>query len=813
MRPLLLLLIAGPAFAASPEPRVLVRLGDDRFRQVDPFTCLTYSPDGKHLATLDGPTVILWDVRDGRRARTIPIPDRNHGFALRFQPDGRALHVMVRAGDRSRHYRIDPATGAVAAGHVLLARRAVADFSPGCRYAVIRYRTGPDLTVYDLATGRPVLDLDTTREGVVYQDVAFRPDEKVVALLATKGRVYLFDLTTGARIGGQLDVGRMDWGLTFTPDGRDLLAAGPLNEIARFDAATGRVKWSVKAFARSLSLAPDGKTVRFRGGVLGQYFPSQWHTLDLATGRSVGRPVFVGPAADWAVHPTGETLATVSNGHISQWDLKTGRRLAASADPPTPVADVHFTPDGRAARGWADGWYEWDLRTGKQTRLTAVPAADWREDVVASRDFRWLACRRLVPDRPPNDESESWRFEFENAATGSWRSVPVPPGAGGGPEFGFLPTGRLLDGAEEAWSVYDPATGRPVLRVPVGPDRVAAMSEDGRELAVLETTETGHQIIRWDAVTGRPLGVWSGRLPIEPDEASPTGIRLSPDSGTVVIEYAFGNSHKFSVRGVLVFDTTTGTERSQWVEATGDEFSFLPDGRTAVAWSYDRSGLAVRDLVTGTLRRSMRGPGPVWQARLRSDGRALLVATRPYPVELWALPAGPKTWDPARADVWWQTLAEPDSGIAYAAILALRDHPATAVSLFKARMVIPTSPPEEWLKSRLAGLDAPAFPDRERASADLAAAGERVTQALRRALPGATAEARERITKILDADAGRTPDQLRAIRSCEVLEAIGTADARALLATWTRGAPDTTLTREAAASLRRLSRDKSVARE
>ena len=49
-----------------------------------------------------------------------------------------------------------------------------------------------------------------------------------------------------------------------------------------------------------------------------------------------------------------------------------------------------------------------------------------------------------------------------------------------------------------------------------------------------------------------------------------------------------------------------------------------------------------------------------------------------------------------------------------------------------------------------------------------------------------------------------TPEKLRAIRACEVLEAIGSADAKVVLVEWSKGSPGATLTREARESLERL---------
>jgi len=49
-----------------------------------------------------------------------------------------------------------------------------------------------------------------------------------------------------------------------------------------------------------------------------------------------------------------------------------------------------------------------------------------------------------------------------------------------------------------------------------------------------------------------------------------------------------------------------------------------------------------------------------------------------------------------------------------------------------------------------------------------------------------------------------TPEKMRAIRACEVLEGLGTPEALSLLEAWARGAPAATLTREATESAARI---------
>jgi hypothetical protein len=79
---------------------------------------------------------------------------------------------------------------------------------------------------------------------------------------------------------------------------------------------------------------------------------------------------------------------------------------------------------------------------------------------------------------------------------------------------------------------------------------------------------------------------------------------------------------------------------------------------------------------------------------------------------------------------------------------------------------------------------------------------------LRKALAGeVTAEVRKHLEELLDPVAYRvlTPESLHVLRGVEVLEQIGTPEARRLLETLAAGARAARLTEEAQAALRRLS--------
>jgi hypothetical protein len=108
----------------------------------------------------------------------------------------------------------------------------------------------------------------------------------------------------------------------------------------------------------------------------------------------------------------------------------------------------------------------------------------------------------------------------------------------------------------------------------------------------------------------------------------------------------------------------------------------------------------------------------------------------------------------------------------------------------------------------LIDLDSSRFPERERAARELEKLAESVEAPLRRALSGQPSpEVRRRVQALLDKlDVSHNPEQRRRLRAVEVLEHAGTAEARQALQALARGAPAARLTREAKASLERLTR-------
>ena len=108
-----------------------------------------------------------------------------------------------------------------------------------------------------------------------------------------------------------------------------------------------------------------------------------------------------------------------------------------------------------------------------------------------------------------------------------------------------------------------------------------------------------------------------------------------------------------------------------------------------------------------------------------------------------------------------------------------------------------------WIRD----LDSPRFAARQEASEALEKVGDLAKPALRKALSAKPSpEVRRRIEQLLTKVEQLSPESLRAVRAVEVLEHIGSAEAKRVLERLAAGAEGARLTREAKASLDRLDR-------
>ena len=472
----------------------------------------------------------------------------------------------------------------------------------------------------------------------------------------------------------------------------------------------------------------------------------------------------------------GAPVDTDSFNTLLLWEtasLRLRRREILPSEYRNDWGSLHFTPDGR--------------------RLA---------DSFAGRPLLWDFVSRKVALRLPKE---------------------VGPGRGG-TGLTVSPAGRTLVigwGTHAALWDYE----APKRLATFGkPDFGWAMySPDGKTLL----TNMGGSAELWDVATLRRRAILKLSLRRHV-------FAFSPDSSVVATGGCSGDSD-----AVRLWDVRTGKLRDTW--RVDDSFlhyiSFSPCGRllaagfdlTHIPWQLQpgrvrfwdtaaRRECGTFDIKEGLEQIAFSPAEPVLAVSLPRKPEVRFYRILPSPPPGPAAPAPPFVPDaklvlPPQAAGWWADLAGEDAEKAYDAVLALGSRPAVAVSLLGRHLKPVAASDRRRIETLVRDLSSDQFAVRERAAKELAPLGELGEPALRKAAAGPDAEARNRARRLLAPldRPMREGDRIRAVRSAEVLEMAGTDDARRLLAWLATGAPEATLTREAAASLGRLQRRKALA--
>jgi WD40 repeat protein len=147
---------------------------------------VSFSADSQRLATIDGRTLKVWDLRDGREIRTLRSPDLS-------RPNRQnAWSVLVTPG--------------------------VALSPDGRRLAA----SGDHVKVWDVTTGQELHSLRGHTGWI--RTLAFSPDGRRLASGSLDGSVKLWDLATGQEAFGFHAQARQIWSVAFSPDGWRLAA-------------------------------------------------------------------------------------------------------------------------------------------------------------------------------------------------------------------------------------------------------------------------------------------------------------------------------------------------------------------------------------------------------------------------------------------------------------------------------------------------------------------------------------------------------------------------------------------------------------
>jgi RNA polymerase sigma factor (sigma-70 family) len=783
-------------------PDALARLGTVRWRHGSPAWALAFAPDGLSLASggIDG-TVHLWETATGKELLRIdnerfPDPGLGSVTGLAYAPDGKTL-----AGARINQPAClwDVATGKEIRQFGGEQRASWVVFSPdGKTLAYGGYQDDPIVRLADVGTGKDVHHFSGHRGRVTR--VAFSPDGTILASVDNQA-VHLFEVATrrSRELPGPDGGGGLFDALAFSPDGRILaMARAGQKQIRLVEVATGKDLRTLTLTGQREAVAtflftPDSQTV------ISGHEDGLVRFWDVATGTKTRqfRAHSIRTIA-LALSPDGRTLATANNGHLNGehavrlWETATGKPLARHAGPQEGIAQVVFSPDSRqvATASWDGAVHVWEAATGKLLshwqrfgRLAFLPdgqtlvCGDWSDGRVRFLD---LATRK-----------ETRQFLAQE---------------GGIYNLALARDGKTLvtAGRDRSFRLWDLATGRQLHNFGGKQKSYVlglALSPDDKLLASL------HQdlMVRiWEKANGQLLSELA-----EPDLNG--SIVFSPD-GKLLVSTSMGVLGAEPM--VRLRDVATGKVVQQLRGNGGplDAVAVSPDGRNLIWGGQHRKDLYFWEVATGQLRRKFAGhQGHLTCVAFAPNGRLMASGGSDASVLIWDVtghrrrlgPPSPRL-TPGQLERLWSDLAATDAVAAYQAICTLRASPEQAVPLLDGHLKPVPHADLKLLAEALRNLDNDHFKVRNQAAKELERLGEAAEAALRQVLVSKPSlEVRQRVEQLLTRLEGAEP--LRTSRALEVLEHIGDAEARQVLAALAQGAPQARRTTEAQAALNRLS--------
>ena len=668
---------------------------------------------------------------------------------------------------------------------------------------------------------------------------AFLSDGKSVLSVSSDGVICAWEFPSGKQIRRVESLAASTTfvaGATLSPDGKHLTAfcddgflhivdwanSKEIGKVANAGAANVGGSAARPGLARALTrsnlpalgpvYSPDGKTLMLAGSSRVLQF------VDLPSAKEVGPGMGHGEglAAIWFT-PDGGQIITKDANTTRAWNAASWKELTTRTVklPATQGSPTLISPDGRfgitvtrfaspakAQNAQSRDAIIFDATTGKEIGQIALEleiTPTYRRPLHISPDSKMLAV--ITGDA-------QFKIELYDIASAKLLcTLDAGPGlaAGKGP-FGGGGKGGLLFAV----------SGQKIL---FAPDclTLAFQASAGANIVVLDIL-SGKQISSLPAVEG----------------SSPLLGAFSPDGRCLILENSDGTMTLFELATGLA-RCTYGSKLPATAAGKGDVLDELVGGfgplsgtmladrsKVRMAISADSRLLAltgqpgaihVVDILTAKELTVLKGHRVAVNAlAFAPHGKVLASASDDTTALLWDVtrivrPA-PSAKAPSAGDLekWWQALMDNDAGKAFAAMRDFAAAPKETVAWLNVH-VKPSEPLDmKRTQELIQQLDHEQFKVRDKAMGELGKLGELVVPVVDKVLADNPApEPRRRLEELRAKLTGfvLSGERLRGFRAVELLERIGTPEAREVLETLAEGAPGALLTISARQALKR----------
>ncbi len=462
---------------------------------------IAFSPDGRSVMTAprDG-SVVLRDAATGRIEWTdidnisgIPVS------SIVFHPDSRTAYT-VSGADEIRAWNIPTGTEVFSILNL-----------PGSTWKFIISPDGSFLSaglsdkfvyVWSADNGDLLARLAGNTEQIF--SLAFSSNQQQLWGIEQYGMAVRWDVRDG-QIDGYLATGYdPQWGrITYSPDGRLVVATGLDGTIRVMDSASGEILWEEQPYIPQLinvAISPDGRTLFSAGctestgdNYCVESVVLQWN---IASGEQM--QTFATGSASWdnplALSPDGRRLligscavfdfGTCYQGLVTEWDIATGEEVRRYSDISFAARALAFSADGRDWFVGCGGWFDQTVSCQPGQVIQVNPETGQIIQSFGGEDL-YVTSLKVSPD------------------------------------------GRYLAVGANVLTLWDINTGQLVRQFSGHEDYIVDLdfSPDGSKLLSVAEDSTG---ILWDVSEGQPLRRLRGH------RASLSGAAISPDGEQMI---------------------------------------------------------------------------------------------------------------------------------------------------------------------------------------------------------------------------------------------------------------------------------------